>query len=671
MITPAYRHDLDGLRGIAVVMAVLFHAFPSLLSGGFIGVEIFFVVSGFLIGTILLQATRDGSFTYREFYARRVRRIFPALAVMLAGVLGAGWFLLLGDEYRALGKHVVAGAGFVSNLAHWAEVGYFDSAAETKPLLHLWSLGVEEQFYIVLPPLLLLIHRLRLNMRATIGLLWVLSFAANLWLTSVDRTHAFYSPVPRLWELLTGCLLASYTLDPLRVLPSWFVRWRSSAILQNLTALIGLLLIVVPSTQLDRFSYFPGGWTLLPVCGTTLLIAVGDRAFINRRVLSHRALTWVGLISYPLYLWHWPLLSIGHLLNGSVPDVATRAGLVGWSLVLAVLTYYGIEQPARFGRLRRVAVPVLSAVMLVLAGLGALVWRGDVLQSRPLSQREAFLHGQAFANYALGAANELKACDGIDGVVGEARQICRAASTEVGAPFLLLWGDSQVRSWVPVFARIAQQQGLRLLVFSHPGCVPLLNVRRTDVLAGECNPLRSEQVLQSIANLDVRHVVLISNWSIHLNGLRERGVLQPATHFMTDQPEGSADHASSAAAFARQFPATVERLAATGASVLVLKAPPILRESVWAGYVRHPDSYEPLVQEHREASQRSSRQIDAVVQQGRARAFDVAQYLCDKKCSAVYQGTLMYGDDNHLTTTGCMLFETQLRRGLNLHGAHD
>jgi peptidoglycan/LPS O-acetylase OafA/YrhL len=376
MITPSYRYDLDGLRGIAVIMAVTFHAFPGAWPGGFIGVEIFFVVSGFLIGTILLQSVKDGSFTYREFYARRVRRIFPALAVMLGAVLWAGWYLLLGDEYRQLGKHVVAGAGFFSNLAHWSEVGYFDKAAETKPLLHLWSLGVEEQFYIVLPPLLLLIHRLRLNTRATVGVLWLMSFALNLWLTSFDRTQAFYSPVPRLWELLTGCLLASYSLDPYPKLPQWFSSWRANPRLQNMTALAGLLLILIPSALLDRFSHFPGGWTLLPVFGTAMLIAVGDRALINRHVLANRVLAWVGLISYPLYLWHWPLLSIAHTMQGEVPAVMTRAVLVTLSVILAWLTYRFVETPLRFGRWRRMAVPLASAIMVLLALAAALVWQG-------------------------------------------------------------------------------------------------------------------------------------------------------------------------------------------------------------------------------------------------------------------------------------------------------
>jgi len=216
----------------------------------------------------------------------------------------------------------------------------------------LWSLGVEEQFYIFLPPLLLMVTRLRLNMRAAISVLWLFSYACSLHLTAVDRTAAFYSPVPRLWELLTGCMLASLFLNP----PSWAARLhqlQTRAWALDVIAIIGMALILVPTLILHRDSYFPGGWTSLPVAGTAMLVAVGGYARFNKVVLSNPVLTWVGRISYPLYLWHWPLLSLAHVLAGQVPPPETRLVLIAISVVLATLTYYGIEQPMRFGRLRR------------------------------------------------------------------------------------------------------------------------------------------------------------------------------------------------------------------------------------------------------------------------------------------------------------------------------
>lgn len=667
MITPEYRSDIDGLRGIAVLMAVAFHAFPTVLHGGFIGVEIFFVVSGFLIGIILLQATQVGSFSYVEFYARRIRRIFPALIAMLAVFLIAGWFTLLSDEYRQLGKHTLAGAGFISNIAHWRQVSYFDTAAETKPLLHLWSLGVEEQFYIFLPPLLLMIARFRLNVRRTVGILWVLSFIGNLYLTSIDKTQAFYSPLPRLWELLTGCLLASLYLTPQHRLSVWAKSFRANKTLINCVAVAGLALIAAPSVLLHRTSYFPGGWTLLPVTGTTLLIIVGRLAWLNRAVLSNRMLMWVGQISYPLYLWHWPLLSFGRALEGKEPTVLERLTLIAISVVLATLTYMYIEKPVRSGRWRKHAVTVLSVLLLIAAAAGAYIWKGDGLQLRLLSQKEQILSSAALLNLVTMNKYALSPCGENAAIIGNAKAICSSTNLQEAAPqnntpLLVLWGDSHVKSWLPVFSQIAQERGMHLIVFDYPGCAPLLNVRRTDPVKGECRPELADDVMQSIENLKPAQVVLISNWNLYINGWTSAGVLQVATHFLTDDERGDADRASSHRAFSRQFPNTIARLSASGARILVLKAPPILHESINSGYVRHPSAYEPSFQEYRDTTTLSSALIDTATQNPRIKSFDTAAFLCEKKCAAIYQNTVMYGDDNHLTTTACLMFKPQLEK---------
>jgi len=658
MITPRYRTDLDGLRGIAVLMAVMFHAFPTVLTGGYIGVEIFFVVSGFLIGTILLQSAADRTFTYREFYARRVRRIFPALVAMLATCVIAGWFLLLTAEYVPLGKHIVAGAGFVSNLAHWSEVSYFDTAAETKPLLHLWSLGVEEQFYIFLPPILLAVTRLRWNMRVAISVLWLLSYGFNLYLTSVDKTAAFYSPLPRLWQLLTGCMLASLFLNP----PRW------SAILRTLLrhvwvldfiAVVGILLILVPTLILKRESYFPGAWTSLPVAGTAMLVAVGGHARFSRVVLSNPLLTWIGRISYPLYLWHWPLLSIAHLLAGQVPPPETRALLVAASVVLATLTYYGIEQPMRFGRLRRHAVPLVSALMLLVALSGAIVWQGDILRFRLMAQRETVLITSVLTNIQLDHKYPMSDCGSHPAIGALAAKTCRAIDLEREGPLLVLWGDSQLRTWGPVFAEIAHERGLRLVTFSHPGCPPLLNVRRGGF---DCDRELMQDIAQSIAALHADQVVLISQWDLFAHGVTTTTTARSETFYLTDVEDGDADASTSLTAFSRQFPATVQRLRADGAQVLIVKAPPMLNQSSAAGFVRHPDAMEPTLAQHQKISAFTTQLIDEQARQRGVQAFDLAPQLCDAtKCRASKDGVLLYSDDNHLTIMACLEFKPQLQ----------
>lgn len=205
---PKYRPDVDGLRAIAVLAVVFFHAFPSLIRGGFVGVDVFFVISGYLISTIIFENLDRGTFSFSEFYARRIKRIFPALILVLVACFVFGWFVLLADEYKQLGKHIAASAGFISNIIFWNEAGYFDNAQETKPLLHLWSLGIEEQFYILWPLVIWVIWKRKFNLLTITFFLAIASFMLNLKGVQQDAVATFYSPQTRFWELLSGSLLA-------------------------------------------------------------------------------------------------------------------------------------------------------------------------------------------------------------------------------------------------------------------------------------------------------------------------------------------------------------------------------------------------------------------------------------------------------------------------------
>src|SRR3954468_8850530 len=351
--THAYRPDVDGLRAVAVLAVLAYHAFQGAMPGGFAGVDVFFVISGFLITGIILEDLKAGRFTVAGFYWRRIRRIFPALILVLAACLLLGWQVLLPDEFRALGKHVAAGAGFVSNIALWREAGYFDAAAELKPLLHLWSLGIEEQYYLLWPLALLLFFRR--------SLLWLIlgvacvSFALNVAIVGGHPRAAFFLPVTRFWELLAGALLAYLPMAK----PS------------HLRSFLGAALVIAGFALLNGERAFPGWWALLPVGGTALLISAGPSAWVNRAILSRRAVVYVGLISYPLYLWHWPLLSYARIVHDGEAPWELRCALLGLSIVLAALTFELVEKPIRRGRLgamaRRVAVPGLAASMCALA----------------------------------------------------------------------------------------------------------------------------------------------------------------------------------------------------------------------------------------------------------------------------------------------------------------
>jgi peptidoglycan/LPS O-acetylase OafA/YrhL len=339
-----YRPDIDGLRAIAVLSVVAYHAFPHAARGGFTGVDVFFVISGYLISGLIFEDLRRGRFSFLRFYARRFRRIFPALIVMLAACLVYGAVALAPDEFRELGKQAAAGAGFSSNLLQWSQAGYFDQQATSKPLLHLWSLGVEEQFYFAWPIILVMLYGRARRFAYVCGSLLLLSFALNLWLTQVSPSAAFYLPLPRFWELLCGSLLAHAARSRRAESDGGDARDPGNGVsgAADRRAVAGLALILGGFFWIDAERAFPGWWALLPAVGTTLLISA-PQAWLNRKLLSWAPLVFVGLISYPLYLWHWVLLTFARIANfGEDPERAVRFAAIALSSVLAWLTYWWV-----------------------------------------------------------------------------------------------------------------------------------------------------------------------------------------------------------------------------------------------------------------------------------------------------------------------------------------
>ncbi len=358
---PAYRPDIDGLRAVAVSAVVAYHAFPSFIRGGFIGVDIFFVISGFLISRIIFEALEEKNFSYLQFYNRRIRRIFPALILVCGVALLFGWYALLPDEFQRLGKHLASGAAFVSNFTLWNESGYFDAAADSKPLLHLWSLAIEEQFYIIWPILLGLVWRRKRGFLLVTLLVGLASFGVNIGSIAHQPHAAFYSPLSRFWELMIGGVLAYLSLHRPDLLRPY----------AGIRATAGLLLIAAGIVFLTKDAKFPGYWALLPTIGAFLIISAGAETWPNRRILSSRPFIWIGLISYPLYLWHWPILVFSKLVKGLILSTPERFIAIAASIVMAYLTYELLEKPLR--GIRSMKLPVgLAASMAGIAIFGLL-----------------------------------------------------------------------------------------------------------------------------------------------------------------------------------------------------------------------------------------------------------------------------------------------------------
>ena len=368
-----YRPDIDGLRAIAVLSVVIFHAFPEYLGGGFIGVDVFFVISGFLITSLILREQKEQRFSLKHFYAKRIRRIFPALSLVLGFGLVAGWICLNFMEYKQLTKHTGSSAIFITNFMLLREAGYFDNAADTKPMLHLWSLAIEEQFYLAWPLVLMFFKRLPRWLLPVLVVLLLSSFAYSLSLVFKGTLDLdFYSPLSRSWELFLGASLAFGMSRQLAV----------STPSRNMAGYVGLILVVMSACFLDKSMPFPGYWALPPTLGAALILFAGMQSNLNRVLLASRPLVSIGLISYPLYLWHWPLLSFARILESQTPGLGLRLFLVLSSFVFAWLTYQFVEKPIRYSDRCPRAVLWLSLWMLAVLLMSHAVNRLDGLKFR-------------------------------------------------------------------------------------------------------------------------------------------------------------------------------------------------------------------------------------------------------------------------------------------------
>jgi peptidoglycan/LPS O-acetylase OafA/YrhL len=373
----AYRSDIDGLRAIAVISVVIFHLFPSSFKGGFIGVDIFFVISGYLITKNICETPSKNYFDFVHFYIRRILRLFPALLCVLMSCIIAGYALYMPLDFENLGFHIFSASLFFSNFTLWFESGYFDVAAEFKPLLHLWSLGVEEQFYLVWPPLLWLATKRKLPLIKLIIPIFLISFLVNILLANNNSSADFYFPLSRMWEFLLGAAIANkgqnYSVT-------------TSKSVANITSFLGLTLIISGLLIVTNGSAYPGWSALLPTLGTAFCIYAGGNSALNKNILSNKLLVWVGLISYSLYLWHWPVIIFLMSYLDHRPNFLQKISIIFASAFLAHLTYKYIEIPARHKTGQPLRAVLLIIIMLTVGGTGLLIYINKGFPNRFLSQ---------------------------------------------------------------------------------------------------------------------------------------------------------------------------------------------------------------------------------------------------------------------------------------------
>ncbi len=641
-----HRPDLDGLRAIAVIPVVLFHADVPGFAGGFVGVDVFFVLSGYLITGILLRDMKAQEFSYIDFLTRRMRRLFPALFAMLIVSSVTALLILLPADAEDFGESLATTVFYTSNFLFFTESGYFEGAADLKPLLHTWSLAVEEQFYLLFPAVLLAAAK---QPNRTFPVL-AITLGLSALISGMQSVHypeaAFYLLPARAWELLVGALVASAMFN------GYFVSDRLSPAL----GWCGLLCIALAVVLLEEGLRFPWPAALLPCLGTAALIVAGTTPTLSTtRLLSLRPLVFVGLISYSLYLWHWPALTFAKIYTGGNITGAMVAVLLVCSLVMAVLSWRYIEQPFRgqTGLMsRRRFVGCCLSVSLLAVALGVFLDRSEGWPTR-LPTEIATKLGENIA------VSERRECVSLRPEAIQQGRVCRIGGEQ--KPSFAVWGDSHAAGFMPLLSDIASAHGRSGLSLTAYGCPPLHQTRRTIYDPKRpCEGINRATFDLLAANPLVTDVILAARWPAHAEG-RPYRFESGANMYLAFADKTAHDRESNRQVFSAALQHTVAELAQAGKRVWIvngvpeigMRVPETYYGSMWRGTAMPPTVLKSDML-FRQAAARKAIQLAAIT--SGATVFDPALELCGShSCPSVVDGKPYYSDGNHLSGYGVEL----------------
>ncbi len=652
-----YRPDLDGLRALAVLAVVAGHAHVPMMAGGFVGVDVFFVLSGYLITAIIARDVELGRFSFSEFYERRARRILPALFFMISSVAVLGYFLFPPWQYKMFASTVLATSVFGSNIQMMISTGsYFSADASLQPLLHTWSLAVEEQFYFFFPALILIGYRwMRRAVVAAVAALCLVSFYFAVSAIPVNQSQAFYLPHLRAWELGSGALFALLCLPKIR--PTW---------LSSLIGGTGIAMIASCILLYDETTSFPGLSALPVVLGTLLLIYAGQsREAKSTKLLSFGPCTWIGKISYSLYLWHWPPLVVVYTISDGQPGPIFTIGAVTIAFVLAWVSWRFVETPfrgkaggLRFSRgqiFRLSGIGICSCAILAFA-----IFISDGIAGRvPKAAQIAFNEATPMSDLEM-SCRKANPVDGKGCLLGSSNTQRSVA----------LWGDSHAGAWIPGIDVWMRDIGVSGTAFIRSACPPLLGHERFND-PGQAGCLSwNEDVLDTLVKNDVSTVILAARWPLSYYGTRvapERGKpLRMGLRSGNVTLEGPA-------AMRASLENTVRALRVAGKQVIIIGSVPEIGWSVpekyldkaffgtGYGYTNPPWS---------KVEGRNTpvdKLLSDVSEASGAKFLPVAPYFCGKACLTEVNGHLLYRDDDHLSEMGSVIFAPKALSGIDIH----
>jgi peptidoglycan/LPS O-acetylase OafA/YrhL len=649
-----YRSDIDGLRAIAILMVIIYHAFPRLIKGGFVGVDVFFVISGYLISDIILRELAENRFTFATFYARRARRLFPALITVLTVVLVSGWFLLWSSEYKSLGQSAAAGAGFIANILYFTQSGYFDTVSTEKPLLHLWSLGVEEQFYLIWPTILIIAHRYSSSWLPLC--LGGLSFVLCIFLTQSHIDAAFYLPTSRIWEFTLGywASLSSRHGDPTIFSRRGLRAGRVHVALADGLSILGLGLLLFGYITIDHADAFPGYLAAYPALGAALLLLAGPRGIINRKFLSRGWLVYIGLISYPLYLWHWPLIAFENLIDYGEKTRWVSLSLLIGSIVLADLTWRYIENPIRFSR-RNWTPWALFLVLMLTGATGAAIaylegipTRFDERNSRLLkSSGEAITTSSKWEKYCpteIALSDEsIEAC----------QRLMPKGETKRN---IALVGDSHAISFADALTTVSEDRKVAFTgqILAKGGCMPFPWLEKS-ASSNECHPFLNSvfKYIENPVNADT--IILVGRWASRFDG-EGFGVDKKQHRFMDIHAERTE---TQSALFVRVLKEFLDQHQNGKQQIIFVHQVPELGFNM-KSCISRPFSFKPVNDctisraqvERRQGGYRNA--VKSLLSQyPNVIVFDPMNVLCDDtRCYGRRDDVFLYLDNNHLSVQG-------------------
>ena len=651
-----YRADIDGLRAIAVLAVVFYHARIPGFSGGYVGVDVFFVISGFLITSILVAAYENDSYSIVEFYDRRIRRIIPALIPVYLFSLVMAAMLFPPSVMASFGQSLLSSGVFISNIIFYGEDGYFAAPSHEKPLLHTWSLSVEEQFYIVWPLILIGLlrfcsHRLKIVLTAFLA---ILSLGMAEWWLGGDPSAAFFLFPARAWELLIGCSIALFLTDrrPGIHVASWI-------------SVSGLTLIAIAIYYFDDTSRFPGRYALLPCLGAGLLIYGGqNETSWPNRFLASTGLVSIGLLSYSLYLWHWPILAFGRYYLDRALEIPEALACIGASLLLAYFSLRFVERPFRvspkssFESRRVIAFGVLTLVVVALTGFN-IERRGGWPGRVP----EALV---AIDRYANEPSPLESACHGSpENTATNPKCVFGGAGGKHDVDVLLI-GDSHGNHFSPVLQHLAARDGYTAQTMTTNSCLPLFGIwqyRKQRRLTGCTEYMAAVWRILSQSPRPLT-VIIAARWSIHMQGFG-LGASQPPVWFISEKGSNIRTPQNSRRVFGEALIATIKKITLLGHKVMLVGQVPefvsdpqvCIGKEIMLG--RNPDAKSCLIERKIvDAHFEGSKNILATV----ASRFKSAQFIdpllkmCDASfCSPMLGDVIAYRDGNHLNPRGAQL----------------